>query len=223
MKTSNSNIGILLIHGFAGSPSDVYPIKSFFEDKNFIVSSPTLKGHNSSKKVLSKTTYKDWIDSVILEGKELEKKCDTIYVIGFSMGGLIALNLKNHINFKKIVFLNSPVYYWNILQIIKNLLSNFKFYSNKYFFVSTNKSFNSLVEFLKIRKASLGLFSELQVPALILQTLDDDTVHYKSSQYIYNKIQCEKKIILYNNGGHCVFSSSNREDICNDIYRFFIA
>lgn len=212
--------GVLIIHGFAGMRSELAPLKEHLEKRGFIVSMPLLAGHESTRKELAKSNYNEWIKSAEDAAKELETKCGKLIVIGFSMGGLIGVNLCRHRNVEKIVLINTPVYYWDIVRMLKNLNSDFKTYSKKYFTASTNKPLRALLSFQKLLNKTKPLFSGVCCPALIMQTLNDDTVNPKSADYIFQNIKSKKVLKKYNTGGHLPFETDTANHICLEIENF---
>ena len=81
---------ILVIHGFAGGVYDQEYLTHRLElISNYDVYTFTLPGHDGDFK--HKITYKDWIKKVDHEMEFLiNNGYSTIYVIGHSMGGVLA-------------------------------------------------------------------------------------------------------------------------------------
>ena len=90
---SGGKIGVLVIHGFGGSPVSVDPWAKALHNEGFTVSVPRLPGHGTSWIELNKTTYHDWLAEVDLSLTKLLEICDRVFVAGFSMGGALALRL----------------------------------------------------------------------------------------------------------------------------------
>ena len=218
MKTSNT--GILIIHGFAGSRGETAPLKNFLEDCGFTVSCPVLPGHESTRKNFAKAKYGDWISAAAEAAIELEKNCDRLIIIGFSMGGMIGAHLCRNMNVERLILINTPVYYWDFKQMAKNLRCDFGVYSRKYLAECTNKPFMALIQFQKLLSKTKPLFSKLACPVLIIQTLDDDTVNSKSADYIFRNIPGEKYIKKYEVGGHWVLDTDTSKDIFFETERF---
>jgi carboxylesterase len=214
------NVGCLIIHGFAGARSDLSALVTILEENGYKTAVPVLCGHESSNKELSQTTYIDWIESANEAIKELQMQCNKIVIIGFSMGGLIAANIFQSHNIEAIIFINTPIYYWNVNLICRNLLCDFNLYSRKYFASSASKPLTALIQFVALLNKTKPLFSSINCPAMIFQTLDDDTVNPKSALYIYTKIKGKKNIKRLQTGGHMVFQNETGIEISNDICGF---
>jgi carboxylesterase len=211
--------GILLVHGFAGGINEVALLRDHLTERGYQVECPLLLGHGGTKKELAKTTYKDWIASADHACNELSKRCDRIVAVGFSMGGLIAVNLRHH-GFAGIVTVNTPYYYWNHRIIAANLKSDFRHYGRKYLAASTDKPLSSMIEFQKLLTRTKPMFGDITCKALVVQALDDDTVHKKSAEHIYNKLRGEKTYFELPSGGHIIFQSNSGLQVCEMIERF---
>jgi len=86
-------IGILVIHGFTGSPVTVKPWAEFLNQQGYTVSTPCLPGHGSTWQQMNESTWQDWYKEVEESFLELQGKCNRIFIAGFSMGGALALKL----------------------------------------------------------------------------------------------------------------------------------
>lgn len=151
---------------------------------------------------------------------ELEKQCRDIIIIGFSMGGLIGANICENHNVKALILINTPIYFWDIKRIIKNLFSDFPLFIKKYFSASVSKPLPILFEFLTLLNKTKPFFSNINCPTLIVQTLDDDTVNPKSADYIFSKLKGQKLLKKYENGGHLVFLNEVGIIVAKDICEF---
>lgn len=85
--------GVLLVHGFAGSPFEVRPLGQALAEQGLQVSGPALAGHGPDAARLGETGWDDWYASVERAFDELRAQCDTVGVAGLSMGGVLALSL----------------------------------------------------------------------------------------------------------------------------------
>lgn len=89
----NAHVGVLLVHGFTGSPASMRPWGEFLHSKGYTVRVPLLPGHGTRPEDLNKVKWQEWPAKVELELSELRKSCDLIFLVGLSMGGGTVLNV----------------------------------------------------------------------------------------------------------------------------------
>jgi carboxylesterase len=86
--------GVLCLHGFTGTPFEVQAIADALAARGYDVSTPLLSGHGLDPLALEATHWKDWLASARAAFDELASRTTgRIAVVGFSMGGLLALEL----------------------------------------------------------------------------------------------------------------------------------
>lgn len=85
-----STTGVLVCHGFTGSPQSMLPIAQRCADEGFTVRLPRLPGHGTHWKDLNRTRWTDWWSAIDDAYGELAKRCDHIVAVGMSMGGTLA-------------------------------------------------------------------------------------------------------------------------------------
>ncbi len=89
-------VGVLLLHGFTGSPASMRPWAEHLAAENFSVELPALPGHATSWQELNRTTWHQWYAAAQISFLKLLKECDEVFVAGLSMGGALALRLAQH-------------------------------------------------------------------------------------------------------------------------------
>jgi len=213
------DIGVLLLHGFAGDPAEISPLRDYLTRKGYYVECPLLPGHGLDKKALSQTTHEDWIGAAQQAFLALSERYGRVVVIGFSMGGLLAVNLWNY-GFSGMVAVNMPIYYWNFKNILRNLFTDPGQYCRKYFQASTDKPLSSMVEFQKLLAKTKPMLGNITCKTMVIQAADDDTVHHKSADYILKKIRAVKTVYRPARGGHMIFHSEIGDEVCRRIESF---
>lgn len=93
LTVDGGRIGVLLSHGFTGSPASMVPWGRDLAGRGYTVSVPRLPGHGTTWKDMNKTGWEDWYGEVDRALTELRAKCDKVVVAGLSMGGCLALRL----------------------------------------------------------------------------------------------------------------------------------
>lgn len=86
-------IGIVVVHGFTGSPVSITPWAKYLNNQGFTVSAPLLPGHGQTWLAMNKTNWQDWYGEVEKSFLQLKQSCDRVFIAGFSMGAALALRL----------------------------------------------------------------------------------------------------------------------------------
>ncbi len=86
-------VGVLLCHGFTGSPQSLRPWAEDLAAAGCTVALPLLPGHGTRWQDMQLTRWEDWYAEVERELLELTARCERVFVLGLSMGGGLALRL----------------------------------------------------------------------------------------------------------------------------------
>ncbi|MEW6443545.1 MAG: alpha/beta fold hydrolase [bacterium] len=91
---AGSNSGCLLLHGLTGTAEEMRYLGSRLHDSNgFSVLGVLMAGHGSGPEAFDRHGWRDWYRSAQEGLASLRNHCSRVFVVGFSMGGLIALLL----------------------------------------------------------------------------------------------------------------------------------
>ena len=91
--SDGDRVGVLVCHGFTGSPQTVRPWAEHLAAAGLTVRAPRLPGHGTTWQDLAKTGWRDWYAETERAFGELQEKCERIFVTGLSMGACLALRL----------------------------------------------------------------------------------------------------------------------------------
>ncbi|MEV0288095.1 MULTISPECIES: alpha/beta fold hydrolase [unclassified Kribbella] len=89
----NAAVGVLLSHGFTGSPRSMRPFGEHLAAEGYGVAVPRLPGHGTSWQEMNKTGWPDWYAVLDNELERLRKEHDQVFLAGQSMGGCLVLRL----------------------------------------------------------------------------------------------------------------------------------
>jgi carboxylesterase len=92
-RHSGGPVGVLLCHGFTGSPQSLRPWAEFLAAAGLSVSLPRLPGHGTTWQEMNRTRWGDWYAEVDRAFQELRADAEEIFVAGLSMGACLALRL----------------------------------------------------------------------------------------------------------------------------------
>lgn len=90
---AGGSVGVLLIHGFTSSPTEMRLLGAFLAEHGYAVSAPLLPGHGTEPADLNRQRWQDWVQEARRAYAELAGRTAEVLVAGQSMGALIALHL----------------------------------------------------------------------------------------------------------------------------------
>ncbi len=226
-------IGCLCLHGFTGEPWEVEPVAEYFLHKRkWLVYTPTLPGHEPNGN-LKDVTYKEWVLMAEVAVKELLERCEQVFVIGFSMGGMLACYIAAKFPITKLVLLSAAAYYMNPSQLIEELKDvvrlgiQGKLADDEHYLLYRQKiirtPFVAVYQFMKAVKKIRPYVSKVNVPTLILQGDQDGIVPRKSAFYLFHTIHSTKKEILFlPKAKHMICHGFEKELLIEKIEAFLI-
>ncbi len=93
MVANGSNLGVLVLHGFTGSPASMRSLAEGFAQRGYTVEMPLLPGHGTDLADMIPTRWDDWYGEAHAAYHRLLDRCDAVAVVGLSMGGGLTLAL----------------------------------------------------------------------------------------------------------------------------------
>jgi carboxylesterase len=104
---------VLLIHGFPGSPAEMRPLAQALHDAGWTARGMLLPGFGAQIETLPERTAREWLDAVRDEYTALRQHHKTVAVVGYSMGGALAITLAAQVDPKpKALVLLAP--FWTL-------------------------------------------------------------------------------------------------------------
>jgi carboxylesterase len=86
----NGPTGVLVLHGFTGSPQTLRPLALRFAEDGHSVELPLLPGHGTRIEDMVPTRFDDWYKAASAAYVELEGRTERVVVAGLSMGATLA-------------------------------------------------------------------------------------------------------------------------------------
>jgi carboxylesterase len=224
-------IGCLCIHGFTGAPYEVEPLVEYLKERtDWKFSVPILPGHGDAAN-LKGIQYQQWIEHAEGELKKLLQTCEKVYIIGFSMGGLIASFLAVKYPVDKLVLLSTAAKYVNPRQLAVDLFKIIQdyFHGN----LNRNELFQrykrkiketpvaAAVQFRKLVAFIRPLLPEVKVPTFIAQGECDGIVPPTSAEYLYQTIRAtQKKLTFIKHSKHHICHCEEKDALFSQVEAF---
>jgi len=211
----------------------VAPLADYLRERtDWIIETPILPGHGDELR-LKGITYDRWVAAAEQAFQALSHRCDMVHVVGFSMGGVLAVHLAEKYPVARLVLLSAAFYYVNPRQLwcdIREMFANgwrgvwehplFLRYRNKVMATP----FSAVREFRKLVRHVRPRLPHVQAPVLIAQGEKDGIVPLKSAYYLYEKIgSSEKILLLLPNSYHHVCHSADRHGLFAETEKFLCA
>ena len=99
--------GALLIHGISDTTYSLKDIAEFLNSECVLIRAMLLPGHGTRPGDLLQITKEEWIEAVDFGIRSLKSEVDHVYVVGFSLGGLLATHAAtNHTDLSGLVLLS---------------------------------------------------------------------------------------------------------------------
>jgi carboxylesterase len=235
LKGSNGK-AVLAIHGFGGTPCELYLLAKSLNEAGYEVSVPCLKHHGEDLEELDKSNYHDWIGTVESAYAELKSRFATVYVTGLSMGGLLSLYLAEHHDDIKavavmapaLIYKNKSSYLAPMIRVFKKHLpwdGTFKLEPEPAALLDEGVKGTSVpaaIQMTHLQNNVRHHLSKIKAPLLIFQSHADTLVDPKTETYVLNHISSkEKQGVYFEKTSHVMPLDSDREEIFKDIKAFF--
>ncbi|GEN32312.1 esterase/lipase [Cerasibacillus quisquiliarum] len=224
-------VGCLLIHGYTGGPHELAPLTNYLrEHTDWEIIVPILPGHGEPLD-LADRSYKEWLLAAEEAYLSLKETCDTVYVIGFSMGGMISVYLAAKYKVDRLVLLATAGKYLSFGKIIVNigefiedgLKGNLQ--ENKYFNHYKDKleqvPLQANFEFMKLVNETRQFLKDVKAPVFIAHGQEDSLVPYKTAYYLEKELASEKKeVVIFERSDHLICLGNDSEVLIKMVYDF---
>jgi carboxylesterase len=222
--------GVLLIHGFTGAPPEVRPMGESLHKAGYTVYGPCLPGHGTTVEDLNQRTWTEIVDAARAELEELKKHCDTVFVGGLSMGGLLTLRLGETadgiaglIPMAAATVVNNPLrHFLPIARLVKrawtktgdpaeDLVDASQIDQLWCYDAFPVTAAYQLMKLLKHVRKDIGTIRQ---PILIFQGTQDQQVPVKAAHFIHDNVaSADKELVLLEQSGHCLTVDAEREAV----------
>jgi carboxylesterase len=201
----NGHIGIVLVHGFTGSPAAMRPWAEFLNARGYSVRVPLLPGHGTKPAELNEVEWPEWPAKVKAEIVELQKNCSQVFVAGLSMGGGTTLNVASELGDKLsgIILVNPMIHVRGVSPGMAFALSRVVKFGNsvggdikrkgvtEYSYDKLPyRGIHQLLTMLRLTRAALP---SIKVPMQLFHSVDDHTLPVSNTEIVMREIGSANK------------------------------
>jgi len=199
-SADGNHIGVLVVHGFTGSPASVRPWAMELGAQGWTMRVPRLPGHGTTWQEMNLTTWQDWYAEAERNLHELTERCSQVFVMGLSMGGTLTLRLaeEHGDEIRGIALVNPSVHTERLdrfaLPVLHKFIGGFPGISNDIAKPGQDevaydkiplRAAHSLSQLWKIVKDDID---RITVPVLLFRSLQDHVVEPSNAAYILEHV-----------------------------------
>ena len=232
-------VGVLLLHGWTGSPPEMRPMGEYLAAQWQLVHGPRLPGHGTAPEDLLSTTWQDWTGAARAALDALHAECETVFVGGLSMGGLLTLHLGATYPrpLAGLIPMSAAIFVYDWRRVLAPVAQRFQPWNAKreardfqdpetYTLVADYRRFPtvSVVQLSRLMADTQRRLPQVRAPLLVMQGLRDRTVRPRSAQYVYDHVgSADKALVLFEESGHCLPIDKERRAVWEQAAAFITA
>jgi carboxylesterase len=224
-----SKIGILISHGFVGTPQSVRYLGERLAEYGYSVLAQRLNGHGTHYYDLENCTHQDWFESLERGYQELKQQCNSIFVMGQSMGGTLALWLAHkYRDIKGIILINAALTIPSFEHLQGKTKPRFidegdpDIKAKDVCEITYQKTPIKAIHQLQIlMDRTPAILSEIHCPVLGFKSAVDHVVPPENTDFIIEQSQSDvKERIILEQSFHVASMDHDKEQIVKESHRF---
>jgi carboxylesterase len=231
-------VGILLIHGFTGSPPEMRRIGGYLHQRGLTVSAPLLPGHGTNVDDMNRSKWTEWVDCVEGVLAELRARCHTAFVGGLSMGSVLTLYLAaRHADLPGVILYSPATWIADrrlyLTPVVKYLMPKTAKLpdtdltdpeADRWFWCYEETPTVAAHEFLKLMRRVRRALPQVTCPILLIHSTLDRSIDANSARLTYERVGSQdKELVTLHNSGHCITVDSEWESVAAKTHEFIQA
>lgn len=231
--------GVLLLHGFTGTPHEMKYLGRRLSDEGYTVMIPRLPGHGTTIAEMTRTTGHDWLLAAREAFIDLQSCCADVSCVGLSMGGILSILLAREFAVRRLVLLSTPASLPGYAVYLAPLLAPFIKVLPK---IDEKKGLNSIEarsyhicynEGVPVRQAwhlnglirrAMRALSAVSADTLIIQSLGDEYIPADSIHRIHDRLGSRRgEKIFLDISNHAITVDYEKDYVAEEVIRFLSA
>jgi carboxylesterase len=226
--------GCLLVHGFTGTPKEMRWMGEFLAAQGYTVLGIRLAGHATDPHDLPRTQWQDWLASVEDGIRLLQNTCEQIFIIGLSMGGVLALTAATRYPVAGVITMSTlyalpsdprlpflRLLSWFKPEISKGPPDWHNLAAEKDHISYPAYSTRGMAELNDLLSEMRSCLHEIKVPVLLFHSCQDKGVPGENMQKIFNDLcTIQKEMVWLENSGHIIPREPDRYLVFKKTHEF---
>ncbi|OQB27008.1 MAG: Thermostable monoacylglycerol lipase [Chloroflexi bacterium ADurb.Bin180] len=219
--------GALLIHGLTGSPPEMRPLGDYLAAHGVSVSAPLLPGHGTCPEDLEHTSWEDWYQHVEASYEERAAGHESVFVVGFSLGALLAVHLAARHRVAGVAALSPGLqvrdwkvpfvrYLKAVIRFVpKDLDPNHSDLADKSAFALFWQypcwPTESVHQLVRLQQVVRGELRQIMAPAFVAYSTGDTSIHPQSGPTLFRELASADKVeLVLHKSGHGILVDAEK-------------
>lgn len=225
--------GVLMIHGYTGSPQGLRELGEYLADKGLACHAPRLPGHGTTWEDLGTRRAEEWRGEVEAAYGKIAEGRDEVFVVALSFGAALAVDLiarhpgavKGLVTLAGFVHTDDPRRF--LAPVIKRVVKTLPGVGNDikkpggreiaYERIPTSATH----EMLKTIAAARADLPKVDCPLLVLHGREDHTVKPYNANMIHDNVSsADKEVVWLEDSYHVITLDNDRDEVFQRTYDF---
>ena len=239
LSDAKNDIGVVFSHGYMAAPKELRTLAQYLFSKGINVHVIRLRGHGTDPKALKNVTVQDWETDFERAFVAMRQVCSKVFIGGFSMGGLLALDHAGQYKVDGVIALNSALklhdlrvsYVVPTLHFFNEMISYLNAKGIKEWIDNSHTEqpeinydkhpLSSVAQMDKLMTKVSAMLKNITAPILIIQGDNDPVVKRESAKLIYDAVKSkDKKLLILPREKHSILADEGCDEVFEAVYGF---
>jgi carboxylesterase len=231
------SVGALLIHGFTGTPKEMSLLGEALAAEGHTALGVRLPQHGTAAADMLRSDWRDWYTAALDGYHLLRAQCETVFLMGLSMGGAIALKMSAEYPAAGVVAMSTPSQPYHDKMGWRAGLARWLSYLQPYVgkrppapdaaprpyprVAYTGYPTRAVPQFRAIIREAAAALPRVTIPVLLAHSRGDRLVPAENMPYIFARLaSADKEMFWLDKSDHVITEDCERERLFAKIVAF---
>lgn len=238
-----NEIGCLILHGYMASRNEVGWLGEHLAEQGYTVYIPRLTGHGINPHHMNRMRWQDWYAQALDAYLILQQQCKQVFIIGHSMGGLLAILLATVKAMDGLVIVASPIRdpsprmkRGRLLSFLMPMREAITSDDMQQIVLDEQRARNepligrinytrwatrAVYELHLLIQQAYAHLPQIKIPTQVIYARQDKTIIWGDHEVVLERLGAQDaKFHLLEQGGHLVFLDKGREEAFEVVEKF---